>query len=60
MAQLEFSVPYNGDAATLRQLIALQRRNGNVIREIYLNAPQAITGVRKNSHMPWATFGPTP
>ena len=44
MAQLEFSVPYNGDAATLRQLIALQRRNGNVIREIYLNAPQAITG----------------
>lgn len=41
VAQLEFSVPYNGDAATLRQLIALQRRNGNVIREIYLNAPQA-------------------
>ena len=44
MAQLEFSVPYNRDAATLRQLIALQRRDGNVIREIYLNAPQAITG----------------
>lgn len=44
MAQLEFSVPYNGDAVTLRQLIALQGRGGNVIREIYLNAPQSITG----------------
>lgn len=44
MAQLEFSVPYNGNAVTLRQLIALQGRGGNVIREIYLNAPQSITG----------------
>lgn len=44
MTQLEFSIPYNGDIATLRELIALQGRNGNAIREIYLNAPQSITG----------------
>ena len=44
MTQLEFSIPHNGDIATLRELIALQGRNGNAIREIYLNAPQSITG----------------
>lgn len=51
MAQLEFSVPYNGDAATLRQLIALQGRGGNAIREIYLNAPQSITGSGRVGNM---------
>lgn len=44
MAHLEFSVPYNGDHATLAQLVALQGTGGNAIREIYLNAPQVITG----------------
>lgn len=44
MAHLEFSVPYNGDRATLAQLLALRGEHGNTVREIYLNAPQAITG----------------
>lgn len=44
MSPLEFSVPYNGDAATLGQLLALQGHGGNAIREVYLNAPQSITG----------------
>ena len=44
MPNLEFSIPFNGDARTLDALIALQGRGGNSIREIYLNAPQSITG----------------
>lgn len=44
MDALEFSVPYNGDRSTLEELFAMQGLGGNVIREIYLNAPQRITG----------------
>ena len=44
MPNKEFSLPYNGDENTLDELLKLQSRNGNRIREIYLNAPQSITG----------------
>jgi collagenase-like PrtC family protease len=44
MPNLEFSVPFNGDAETLDATIALKGRTENRIREIYLNAPQAICG----------------
>ena len=44
MPNLEFSVPFNGDVRTLEALMSLQGRGGNSIREIYLNAPQTITG----------------
>lgn len=44
MPGMQFSVPFNGDRATLEHLIALQGTNGNAIREIYLNAPQEIIG----------------
>lgn len=44
MSGMQFSVPFNGDRATLETLIALQGTNRNTIREIYLNAPQEITG----------------
>ena len=42
MSGMQFSVPFNGDRATLEALIAMQGTNGNTIREIYLNAPQEI------------------
>lgn len=44
MPNLEFSVPYNGDQRTLNAVLAMQGRNGNRIREVYLSAPQAIAG----------------
>lgn len=44
MSGMQFSVPFNGDRATLEALIAMQGTNGNTIREIYLNAPQEIAG----------------
>jgi collagenase-like PrtC family protease len=44
MTALEFSVPYNNDLQTLGSLLALNGRNGNAIREIYLGAPEEIIG----------------
>lgn len=44
MSELEFSVPFNNDLETLEELIALKEHNGSTIREVYLNAPQTITG----------------
>ena len=44
MPNFELSVPYNGSTETLDELIALKECGGNRIREIYLNAPQSITG----------------
>ena len=40
MAGLEFSVPYNNDPDTLRELFKLKEFNGNRIREVYLSGPQ--------------------
>lgn len=44
VSQLEFSVPFNDDGATMREVLALREHAGNVIREIYIGAPQSITG----------------
>lgn len=44
MPNKEFSLPYNGNPGTLDKLLSLQGRNSNLIREVYLNAPQEITG----------------
>lgn len=44
MTVLEFSMPYNDDELTFVSTLALQGRGGNVIREMYLNAPQEIAG----------------
>lgn len=44
MANLEFEVPYNNDAETLEEVLAMRELNGNRIREVYLNAPRDISG----------------
>ena len=44
MAYLEFSVPYNGSIETLDEVLALGAESSNIIREVYLNAPQEIMG----------------
>ena len=44
MTAYEFSVPFNGDPGTLDALLKLRGRDGNAIREVYLNAPQSVTG----------------
>lgn len=44
MPSLDFSLPYNGDAATLDRLLAMNGRGGNRVREIYLGVPQDIAG----------------
>lgn len=44
MAGLEFSVPFNDDGPTMRNLLAMRERNGSRIREVYIGAPQAISG----------------
>jgi collagenase-like PrtC family protease len=41
---LKFSVPYNGDPATLEEIIKLREPSGNVIDEIYLSGPQVYSG----------------
>lgn len=44
MAGLEFSMPFNDDARTLAATLAMNGRNGNKVREIYMNAPHEIAG----------------
>ncbi len=44
MGQLEFSVPYNNDPATLPEIFRFKAHNENRIREIYLSGPQEYSG----------------
>lgn len=44
MAGLAFSFPYNGNSRVLDAQLALNGRNGNTVREVYLNVPQEIAG----------------
>jgi collagenase-like PrtC family protease len=44
MSGCEFSLPYNGDRVTLEAELAMNGRNGNRVREIYLGVPQQIAG----------------
>lgn len=44
MPNLEFSVPYNNDHATLNALFKIKYLGGNRIREVYLNGPQDFAG----------------
>ena len=44
MSGLEFSVPYNNDPESLREIFRLKEHNGNRIREIYLSGPQEFSG----------------
>ncbi|MFC2026825.1 U32 family peptidase [Chloroflexota bacterium] len=44
MDNLEFSVPFNQDTETLREIVNLKSWGGNRIREIYLSGPQEYSG----------------
>jgi collagenase-like PrtC family protease len=44
MSGLEFSIPYNNDPGSLREIFRLKEHNGNRIREIYLSGPQEFAG----------------
>lgn len=44
MPGLEFSLPHNGNPRTLDAQLALNGRNGNRVREVYLNVPQEVAG----------------
>ncbi len=44
MAALEFSVPYNNDPETLKEIFKLKKLKKNKIREVYLNGPQEYSG----------------
>lgn len=44
MAELEFSVPYNNDPKTLKEIFKLKKLESNTIREIYLSGPQVYSG----------------
>jgi collagenase-like PrtC family protease len=44
MPGLEFSLPYNSDAETLKNQLRMKDRNGNRVREIYLSVPNEIAG----------------
>ena len=44
MAGLEFSVPYNNDPETLREIFKLKKLGKNKIREVYLAGPQEYSG----------------
>ena len=44
MPELSFSLPYNDNEETLRQLFGLQGLGGNTISEIYLSCPQQFSG----------------
>jgi collagenase-like PrtC family protease len=57
MDQLEFSVPYNNDPATLSEIFRLKTHAGNRIREIYLSGPQEYSGAgRIAPEMDFDTF----
>jgi len=44
MPDFVFSLPYNDDPETLRELFALQGTGGNTISEVYLSGPQEYSG----------------
>jgi len=44
MPELEFSVPYNNDPETLKEIFKRKELNGNRIREVYLCGPQEFAG----------------
>ena len=44
MSGLEFSVPYNNDPESLREIFRFKEHHGNCIREIYLSGPQEYSG----------------
>jgi collagenase-like PrtC family protease len=44
MSGLEFSIPYNNDPESLREIFRLKEHQGNRIREIYLSGPQEFSG----------------
>ena len=44
MDNLDFSVPYNNDPETLREIFKLKSLNDNRIREVYLSGPQQYSG----------------
>jgi collagenase-like PrtC family protease len=44
MDALEFSVPYNSDPATLKEIFRLNKCSANRVREIYLSGPQRYSG----------------
>jgi collagenase-like PrtC family protease len=44
MANLEFSIPYNDDPATLNEIFKSKNLNNNRIREVYLSGPQEYSG----------------
>jgi collagenase-like PrtC family protease len=44
MANLEFSIPYNGDDEALGKILKLKELSGNRIREIFLSGPQDYCG----------------
>jgi collagenase-like PrtC family protease len=57
MAGLEFSVPYNTDPLTLDKMLALDGRNGNRIKEVYLSGPQECSGSgRLTPELPFEAF----
>ena len=44
MSTLDFSVPYNNDPESLKEIFKWKECNGNRIREIYLSGPQEYAG----------------
>ena len=44
MSGLGFSIPYNNDPESLREIFRFKEHNGNLIREIYLSGPQEFSG----------------
>lgn len=44
MGALDFSVPYNSDKETLREIFRLNKSSKNRVREIYLSGPQRYSG----------------
>lgn len=44
MTNLNFSVPYNNDQETLKEIFRLKKLNSNNIKEIYLSGPQEYSG----------------
>ena len=49
MVNLEFSVPYNNDPETLKEILRLKKHNKNSIREIYLSGPHQYSGSGRRS-----------
>jgi collagenase-like PrtC family protease len=57
MANLDFSVPYNGDDRSLEELLKLKELGNNKIREIFLSGPQEYCGSgRKKERITFPRF----